>query len=496
MVRSEKKHFVMMIILCLLITLMVNSGSSIERLIRKLPASMSFAESNENFEYVENLVFLGDSLIYNPERISKVFSRNGHQVFAGMGMSLPQYFGLTKKQVTIGMNKYYVTGTLKDREFNGIVIMMGSNDLAGQSEDVVFRNYKKLLQELQEFTSAPVYVMRTFPSNPSYSKYYGNYIKKNDRITALNHMLYEYCEENEGVYYIDTTSGFIDQNGLLIHDYGDGLHIHPKFYNLFYQNIIDAIKDLDLYKESIDIEYYDENLLYQHWAYEAIQYTLENQLFFGYPDGSFCPNVKVSRGMFVTVLGRVAKIEPGNYRETVFSDITEDEYSNPYITWAFQSGIAKGTTVDGQLFEPNALITREQMAIMVDRFLFAHNIGKSESSDRPFQYDVSLHYNDIEDISSYAVESVNRCTILQLLTGDEHQLFLPKETATRAEVATVVMRLKEFLDQEEIIGNLSISSPVVMRFGQLCGSISHPDFSNLSSPTLPISSHPVSIRTG
>lgn len=190
---------------------------------------------------MENLLFLGDSLFYNPEEVSHTFSEHGHQVFAAIGATLPQFYGLTDQEVTIGMKDHYIKGTLSGREYNGIVILMGANDLANYDENAVFVQYMELLQEIQSVNSVPVYVLQVFPVNRNYSRRYGDDQEKNRRAEALNDILRRYCENEDGLFYADATKGFVDEDGQFLHDYGDGLHMDPEYYGMLYDNIMEAI---------------------------------------------------------------------------------------------------------------------------------------------------------------------------------------------------------------------------------------------------------------
>ena len=219
------------------------------------------ADRNQN-DFMEHLLFLGDSMIFNPEDVSKTFSKHGHEVFAALGATLPQFYGVTGQDVSIGMGGHRIKGNIANLEYNGIVILMGANDLAIHSEELVFEQYKKLLRELRSATRVPVYVLMVFPVNEHYSRHYGNYLEKNRRAQALNEKLWRYCESSEGLYFVDATNGFISDDWQLLHDYGDGLHMDPKYYWLFYEDIMVAMSTLreqvegSLYDPSLDLERY------------------------------------------------------------------------------------------------------------------------------------------------------------------------------------------------------------------------------------------------
>ena len=90
------------------------------------------------------------------------------------------------------------------------------------------------------------------------------------------------------------------------------------------------------------------------WFYEAVQYARDKGFFDGTTETTFTPNGTMTRGMFVTVLGRMAGVDAEDYANaTVFKDVPAYEYYAPYVAWAYKYGIADGT--DTGKFSPNML---------------------------------------------------------------------------------------------------------------------------------------------
>ena len=80
------------------------------------------------------------------------------------------------------------------------------------------------------------------------------------------------------------------------------------------------------------------------WCYDAVLYAKANGFFSGTSETTFSPNGTMTRGMFVTVLGRMAGIDPAKYGGyTGFTDVPEGMYYAPYVKWAAQYGITGGT---------------------------------------------------------------------------------------------------------------------------------------------------------
>lgn len=188
----------------------------------------------------ENFMFLGDSLISNPHYVSKTFTKKGHQVFAGGGAFTSNFLGLTTKRVVVG-SIGPMTGTLKGKTFNGIVILLGANDLARDEAPQILANYTKLVEELLAFCDKPIFVLKIFPVNRAYARAYGDVDARMKRADELNDLLSQYCSSTAGVWFADATQPFTDQDGYLTNSTYDGLHISPAYYDEFYSAIENAL---------------------------------------------------------------------------------------------------------------------------------------------------------------------------------------------------------------------------------------------------------------
>ncbi len=93
--------------------------------------------------------------------------------------------------------------------------------------------------------------------------------------------------------------------------------------------------------------------------YTAVDYAVSEKLFNGTSATTFAPNEAMTRGMFVTVLGNKAKIDPKDYPTSSFSDVKAGVWYAPNVEWAAQNGIVNGA--GGGKFSPDKSVTREQM---------------------------------------------------------------------------------------------------------------------------------------
>jgi len=101
------------------------------------------------------------------------------------------------------------------------------------------------------------------------------------------------------------------------------------------------------------------------WFYYYVQSAVENGLLNGVGNGEFAPNASATRGMFITVLWRLAGV-PNGYSENSFTDVNGGWYSDA-VDWAVENGVVNG--VGNGYFAPNSEITREQMGIILYRYV-------------------------------------------------------------------------------------------------------------------------------
>lgn len=184
-----------------------------------------------------------------------------------------------------------------------------------------------------------------------------------------------------------------------------------------------------------------------HWANDYIEQVVSLSLFHGTSETTFSPDAPMTRGMFVTVLGRLQKADniywSSSSMPKIFQDVPVVSYYTPYIRWAVCNGIADGT--GGLTFSPDDFITREQMAKLVAFYLqkMGHGVVLSNNSV------VARSFADASKISSWAAESVELLRTLGLTNGSEGKdgqiYFNPQQTLTRAECAAVLSRLSQSL---------------------------------------------------
>ncbi len=168
------------------------------------------------------------------------------------------------------------------------------------------------------------------------------------------------------------------------------------------------------------------------WYHEGVDYVLSTGLMKGMGNGVFAPNTTVTRGMIVTMLYRLAG-EPDAENPTPFTDVARNKYYANAVAWAYENEIAMGVT--DTRFAPEAPATREQVVTFLYRY--AKFVGMDVSAQGSLR-----DFSDGQTVSAYAEEAVAWAVGRGLLVGDNGNL-LPRDTATRAQLATIIFRFLE-----------------------------------------------------
>lgn len=177
------------------------------------------------------------------------------------------------------------------------------------------------------------------------------------------------------------------------------------------------------------------------WFYDAVEYAVSNGLFNGTSETTFSPEQSMTRGMFVTVLGRKSNVEQSLYTEQKFEDVKAGQYYAPYVNWAASYGIVNGTGAGK--FSPDAPITREQVAKILYEYAI---ITKNDTS-----FNNGIYGSFPDPGSLYADSALAWATFHGIIKGSDGKL-KPKDFASRAQVAQIFMSAEGTLINTDIIG--------------------------------------------
>mgnify|MGYP001000322941 CR=1 FL=1 len=169
------------------------------------------------------------------------------------------------------------------------------------------------------------------------------------------------------------------------------------------------------------------------WYHEGIDFVLLNGLFNGTSGTTFEPNADMTRAMLVTVLWRLDK-ELDATVSSLFADVADGTWYTDAVAWAAENEIVKG--YDEDTFGPNDQITREQMAAILYRYASYKGYDLTASNDL-------ARYTDSGDVSAWALTAMKWAVAEELITGVSATSLDPAGNASRAQVATILMRFVE-----------------------------------------------------
>lgn len=179
-----------------------------------------------------------------------------------------------------------------------------------------------------------------------------------------------------------------------------------------------SIKVVDRSRAFMDIQS-------EAWYSDAVNFVSSHDIFLGTDTTTFSPQGSMTRGMLVTVLQRLANGTTKNDEQYV--DVSPDQYFANAVAWASEQHIAQGMG-DGR-FAPHALVTREQLAVMMYQLAGANPTMDSVK-----------RYMDDDQVSAWAADAMNWAVNKGLMIGKADDTIDPSGIVTRAEVAQMILR--------------------------------------------------------
>ena len=176
----------------------------------------------------------------------------------------------------------------------------------------------------------------------------------------------------------------------------------------------------------------DEN----DWFYDEVVYVYENGLMNGVENNQFAPNTATNRAMLATILYRLAG-EPAVSGDLPFTDVESGTWYTDAVLWAAQNGIVNG--LGENTFAPMNTLTREQLVTMLYRYAEAEGYDVSAAADLS-------GYPDADKVQTYAQEAMSWAVAEGIVAGMDGNLN-PAGSATRAQIATILMRFCEDVAQ-------------------------------------------------
>ena len=169
------------------------------------------------------------------------------------------------------------------------------------------------------------------------------------------------------------------------------------------------------------------------WFFKGVEYVVDKDIMSGVSENQFDPSGKLTRAMLVQMLYNMES-RPACDAENAFIDVPVGQWYTDAVIWANDAKIVSGMG-DG-LFAPNMEITREQMVAML------YNYAKYKGYDVTASADLSA-FADTASVSTWAQPAMQWAVAEGYISGMGDSQLAPQGTATRAEIASVIMRFME-----------------------------------------------------
>ena len=218
-----------------------------------------------------------------------------------------------------------------------------------------------------------------------------------------------------------------------------------------------------------------------NWFYEAVTYVTENGLVDGETETTFAPSADMTRADMIVAMYRMAG-SPEVTGENPFTDVAADADYYAAVIWGTSNGVINGTSET--TFSPDDSLQRQAFATMLYRYealLTADETAPADDAaaadetapaddtattdetvpaeeltpaeevpaDETGAEDVLAQFTDADQIQNYAREAMAWAVTVGLFEGNADGALNPRGNATRAEVATLIMRFAEMTAAED-----------------------------------------------
>lgn len=175
------------------------------------------------------------------------------------------------------------------------------------------------------------------------------------------------------------------------------------------------------------------------WAREAIESLFDQGVINGKQSGIFAPGDNVLREEFAKIILSATKFEKLS-GSVIFDDVNQNDWFMDYVTQAYLCGILKGESPN--MFGSGKMILRQDMAVMCYNALLKKGVISEEVKGE-------LNYVDSDDVDDYAKTAVGLLSSVGIINGNDDNMFMPNDYATRAEAAQMVYKVQKYISENK-----------------------------------------------
>jgi hypothetical protein len=320
------------------------------------------------------------------------------------------------------------------------VTSLGGEDVIAEIE---LANSKATIQTFQ-MVAADVTVTATFKYVPPYNPSDGGGIGGGGSVLATTFEFkasageggsitptYAEVEEGTSITFMITAEDGYKISDVLVNGKSVGAVSSYTFEDVSEAGVIKALFEEITYAKFDDVSKND-------WFHDAVNFVVSRGLFKGTTENNFSPNLSMTRGMFVTVLGRLHEITKGgsiiSANNIKFTDVSDYQYYYDSVKWSAENSIVKGYGENE--FKPELDLTREQIATLMFRYAVFAGFSTSDYSD-------IKTFSDYDEVSSWSYDAMSWAVGSGLINGRPDNTLDPEGKIIRAEAAAILQRFYE-----------------------------------------------------
>lgn len=189
-----------------------------------------------------------------------------------------------------------------------------------------------------------------------------------------------------------------------------------------------------------------EDVSIDDWFYNDVVEVYTRGIMDGHSSFVFAPRTVMTRAEFVELAAKLAGVDTSGMESQAaerFSDVEADDWFASCIGWSSEIGLVTG--YDDGTFCPNKPITRQELAIMIVRFLKYKNI------DTTYESALTEQFADRDEFPKWSAGDIDTVRRIGIIEGDEHSCFNPKKSATRAEIAATALRIDKYMSEHAVM---------------------------------------------
>lgn len=198
------------------------------------------------------------------------------------------------------------------------------------------------------------------------------------------------------------------------------------------------------------------------WYKDAVEYCYEKGYVNGMTETTYGPTATVNRAMITMILANMAEYYESAYTGTSFPDVKESHWYAKTVQWAYKNGVANGK---GEKFEPLTAVTRQELA------MFLQNYARFTGSDVQAKNTSAINgFTDASKVASWAKDAMNWAVENGIISGNKNGTLNPRGTATRAELAVMMMNFDKKFNQyaEDITVSAAFTDDMLLQRDEKC----------------------------